>query len=151
MTAGDVAVLLGVMIGGLTGLTAFVAAVFRIAKAMADDVRAINRAVNHQDPGEPTLIDRVKKLGEDQAVHVEAAKGIAARVEVIETWNSNRHIQNQNELRRINSTLTTVLERLDKVEERQGVAEDKATERFDASPLPLPAVIELHHRLDPSE
>lgn len=65
MTGADLGIILGVIIGGLTGLTAFVTAMFRIARGVAQ----INTAVNHADPGEPTLHERVIAIEAAQRAH----------------------------------------------------------------------------------
>jgi len=60
MSGQDLALILGTIIGGLSALAAFTATIFKIAKGVA----AINAAVNHQAPGEPPLVERVKAMVE---------------------------------------------------------------------------------------
>ena len=77
----DVAVIIGVLSGALGALTAFTLTIFRIAQTMAGDLRSINRAVNHQDPSAPTLIDRVKGIEAGQVAHNVAALLVSERVD----------------------------------------------------------------------
>lgn len=80
----DVAVIIGVLSGALAALAAFTLTIFRIAQTMAGDLRSINRAVNHQDPNAPTLIERVKGIEAGQAAHNAAALLVSERVQRIE-------------------------------------------------------------------
>lgn len=90
MTPDDLGVLIGALFGGLGGLAAFTWTIFRIARGVSQ----INRAVNHQDDGAPTLVQRVIGLEEAQAAHNETARKLEQRVQRIEILGTTRHDEN---------------------------------------------------------
>ncbi len=67
--ANDIGLILGAVGSLLTVIGAFALGVVRMARSLSQ----INRAVNHQGPDEPPLVEIVKGLRDMMAVHDEVA------------------------------------------------------------------------------
>lgn len=91
MSGQDLALILGTIIGGLGALAAFVTAMFRITRGVAE----INRAVNHQGPEEPRLVERVKAMVERVDAIETAQKAHNDRQLLAEATARVRHEENQ--------------------------------------------------------
>lgn len=68
MTAADLGVLIGAAATALSALTAWTATIVKLTR-VSRNVDAINRAVNHQPPEEPPLVERIKNLEAGQRSH----------------------------------------------------------------------------------
>lgn len=90
----DVGLIVGALGSFLTILGAFTWTIFRIARGVAQ----INRAVNHQGPDEPPLIERVKALAETMRRHDEAAAETRDRLASLERLSTSRHAENRESL-----------------------------------------------------
>ncbi len=87
INGADVAAILSVLAGALGALGLFTWTIFRIARGVAQ----INRAVNHQGPDEPVLIERIKALGEMMVAHDERATETRNKVAALELLATSRH------------------------------------------------------------
>lgn len=94
ISGGDVAAIIGVLAGALGALGGFTWTMFRIARGVSQ----INRAVNHQGPDEPVLIERVKALADAMAAHDDRATETRNKVAALEMLATSRHIETRDTL-----------------------------------------------------
>lgn len=103
MTGQDLAIIIGAFAGGLGGLAAFSWTIVRMARGISQ----INRAVNHQAPGAPTLVERVARMESAQGAHND-------RQLTNEMMASRRHAENAAALDKQREELTAALDALSK-------------------------------------
>ncbi len=85
--ANDIGLILGAVGSLLTVIGAFALGVVRMARSLSQ----INRAVNHQGPDEPPLVEIVKGLRDMMAVHDERATDTRNKVAALELLATSRH------------------------------------------------------------
>lgn len=85
--ANDIGLILGAVGSLLTVIGAFALGVVRMARSLSQ----INRAVNHQGPDEPPLVEIVKNLRDMMAVHDERATDTRNKVAALELLATSWH------------------------------------------------------------
>lgn len=115
MEPNDLAILIGAMVGGLGALGAFVWTMFRVARGVAQ----INRAVNHADPDEPTLRERVISIEQRFDAHDARAAQLGERVQRLEILGTTRHDEVLGALGKVEKAVGRLATRTSKVEATQ--------------------------------
>lgn len=94
LEAQDLNVVVAAVAALLTAISAFIWAMFRIIRGLSQ----INRAVNHQGPDEPPLVEIVKGLRHTMALHNERAIETRDRLSSLERLSTSRHTENRDTL-----------------------------------------------------
>lgn len=115
MEPADLAMLIGALVGILAPLGAFVWTMFRVARGVSQ----INRAVNHQGPDEPTLVERVKTIEARFDTHDDRAASLGERVQRLEILGTSRHDEVVAGLAKLERAVTRLGARTAKVEQSQ--------------------------------
>jgi hypothetical protein len=115
MEPADLAMLIGALVGILAPLGVFVWTMFRVARGVSQ----INRAVNHQAPGDPTLVQRVIAIEERFAGHDDRAARLGDRVGRLEVLGTTRHDEVIAGLAKLERSMSRLGARTAKVEQSQ--------------------------------